>query len=141
MAESDTLVNALVGAVVSVVLAVLPFSPVLGGAVAGYLQRGDTNGGARVGGISGALAAIPLFLLAALVVAVASFVTIAPAGVPRSGLIAAAIFAVAVLVVALYTVGLGALGGVLGVMLADHRDETRVERVDEPDAGSTDDRH
>lgn len=132
MTESDTLVHALVGAVVAVVLAFVPFSPALGGAVAGYLEGDD---GARVGGIAGALAAIPLFLLAALVFVVASFVTIAPTGAPRGALVVAAFLALALLFVAAYTVGLGALGGVLGVIVADHYGERRAETA------VADDRH
>jgi len=41
----STLVNALVGGVAAVLLAFLPFSPVLGGALAGYLQGPDTGEG------------------------------------------------------------------------------------------------
>ncbi|MFC6727016.1 DUF5518 domain-containing protein, partial [Halobium palmae] len=38
---SDRWVNALVGAVVTVVLSFLPFSPLAGGGVAGYLDARD----------------------------------------------------------------------------------------------------
>lgn len=133
MAESDTLVNALVGAVVAVVLAFIPFSPALGGAVAGYLQRGDARDGARVGGIAGAIASIPLFLLAALVFVVASFITIAPAGVPRGAFVVALLFVLVLVFVAVYTVGLGALGGVLGVAVADRSEPQPVDAPDTAD--------
>lgn len=43
MSERNTVLNAAIGAAVSVVLTVLPFSPVLGGAVAGYLERGTAT--------------------------------------------------------------------------------------------------
>lgn len=63
MATEDTLLNALIGAVISVVLSFTVFSPILGGGVAGYLQRGTRMDGARVGALSGAIAVIPLVLL------------------------------------------------------------------------------
>jgi hypothetical protein len=55
-ASDGRLTNALIGAVVTVVLPFVPFSPLLGGAVAGYLQERD---GFRVGAPSGAIAAVP----------------------------------------------------------------------------------
>ena len=66
MAQGDTLLNALIGAVVSVVLAFLPFSTVLGGAVAGYLQRGSREDGLRVGADAVVVAAVPLLLFGVL---------------------------------------------------------------------------
>ena len=55
--------NALIGAVVTVVLSFTGFSPLVGGGVAGYLQRGERMDGARVGAISGVFATIPFVLL------------------------------------------------------------------------------
>nr|WP_310918613.1 DUF5518 domain-containing protein [Haloarcula sp. S1CR25-12] len=43
MGEHDTLLNAVIGVVASVVLGFVPFSTVLGGAVAGYLEGGTTT--------------------------------------------------------------------------------------------------
>jgi hypothetical protein len=60
MAEGDTLVNAVLGAVVTVILSFLPLSPILGGLLAGYLQGGDRADGARVGALAGVIAMIPL---------------------------------------------------------------------------------
>lgn len=62
MGEGDTLINAIIGAVVSVVLSPLQFSPIIGGAVAGYLEGSDSNEGVRVGTLSGLFAAIPFML-------------------------------------------------------------------------------
>lgn len=81
--ERDTLVsrtlgNALVGAVVSVVLFLVPLSPALGGAVAGYLGRGDAVEGATVGSLSGAIAAVPGTVVGVLLAAV--FVVAPPDG-------------------------------------------------------------
>jgi|APHM01.1.fsa_nt_gi hypothetical protein len=60
MGTGDTWMNALIGAAVTVVTSFTGVSPVIGGAVAGYLNRVD---GATVGALSGALAAVPLVLL------------------------------------------------------------------------------
>lgn len=63
-AESNTPVNALVGAVVTVITSpALPFAAIAGGALAGYLQSADTWEGVRVGALSGLVASIPAFLL------------------------------------------------------------------------------
>jgi hypothetical protein len=63
MGKGDTLLNAVLGAVVTVVLSFTGFSPILGGGVAGYLQRETRRDGAVVGAISGALATIPFLFL------------------------------------------------------------------------------
>ena len=64
MAEGDTGVNVLLGAIATVILgSAVPFAPVLGGAIAGYLQGGDRSEGLRVGLYAGLVALIPLFLL------------------------------------------------------------------------------
>ena len=64
MAEGDTWVNALIGGVITVVIAgFVPFGSVIGGAVAGYLQGGDRNDGLKVGALAGLIALIPFVLL------------------------------------------------------------------------------
>ena len=113
MSDRSTLVNAFLGAVVSVVLAFLPFSPVLGGGVAGYLERRD---GVRVGAISGAITALPLGFLLVVVVLFWSIFVIVPDPVVGGGLLLLSLIVLAgVVVVALYTVVLSAVGGYLGV--------------------------
>ena len=105
--EPNTLMNALVGAVVTVVGApLLPFSALFGGAVAGYMQRKD---GAKVGAISGAIAAVPALFVAWLFAAVFFFSVEPMLGL--GGLLAFVIVAV----VLGYLVLAGALGGLLGV--------------------------
>ncbi|MFC4248252.1 DUF5518 domain-containing protein [Natribaculum luteum] len=124
---SNTLVNAVVGAVVTVVLSFLAFSPIVGGAVAGYLERRD---GLRVGAISGAIAAIPLVTLAFLFVGFFGFFA---TGAPGFFVFFAAI---ALPFGLLYSIGLSALGGYVGVYLADEfRDD-----LDRPSARSPHDR-
>jgi uncharacterized membrane protein YbhN (UPF0104 family) len=56
MVTHEELTNAAIGAVVTILTSFVPFSPILGGAVAGYLHGRD---GPKVGAISGAIAAIP----------------------------------------------------------------------------------
>jgi len=121
MSESSPYVNALVGAAATVVLSFVPFSPIMGGALAGYLQAGDEREGAKVGAIAGVFATIPLLLFLFLIFGIFSFLAISPNG--SGGLLFLAfLVAVIVSVVALYAVGLSAIGGVVGATLADRGD-------------------
>ena len=104
------LVDALLGAVVSIVLSVLPFSPVLGGAVAGYLHRAE---GAKVGALSGAFAAIPLGGIFFLLVGVFAFVPVV-GGAPRAALALPVLLLIIFAVALVYTVVLSTVGGVIG---------------------------
>jgi hypothetical protein len=126
MAEGDTLLNALVGAVVSVVVSFVPFSPVLGGAVAGYLQAGDSSDGLRVGAVAGFLAGIPILVAALALAFVLGFVGFGAMTMdPQAGagtLLFAVFGVVATLLGALYTVGLSAAGGWLGNYVATDTD-------------------
>jgi len=117
MTTGNTLLNALIGAVAATVLAFVPFSPVLGGALAGYLQGGDRSDAVRVGALSGLFAAIPLVVI---LLVVASVIPFLPAfGMAGSVTALLGVFAlVAFGIVLLYSIGLGALGGVLGRYLA-----------------------
>ncbi|MEF8782045.1 MAG: DUF5518 domain-containing protein [Haloarculaceae archaeon] len=127
MAEGDTLVNALLGALVSVILApLIPFSPAAGGLLAGYLEGGGRDDGLRVGAISGAIALVPLLVVAVLLANVLFFFLSGTMGGPRMfggiGLVVllfGTVFAVA------YTVGLSALGGWLGNYLKHEADVGR----------------
>lgn len=114
MAEGDTLVNALLGAVVAIVLTFLPLSPMLGGLVAGYLQGGDRGDGVRVGAIAGVIAFLPVAGFGVLVFGFGAFYLVG--GLPlRLGVAGVVVFLLFMLVVVgLYTVGLAALGGWLG---------------------------
>jgi len=113
MADGDTLLNALLGAVVSVVLSFLPFSPLLGGLLAGYLQGGDRSDGARVGAISGVFALVPILGFLLLLGGVWGFFLLG--GMPlRFGAIGAFLVFLLFVLVGAWTVGLSALGGWLG---------------------------
>ena len=122
MAEGDTLVNAVIGALVNVVAgSFLPFGPVIGGAAAGYLQGGSREDGLKVGAIAGVIALIPIFLFLTLfgglffaIVAGGTMGGGMPGGFPMA---AGGIGFVVVLFFifgAVYVVGLSALGGYLG---------------------------
>lgn len=124
MATENTLLNALIGAVISVVLSFTVFSPILGGGVAGYLQRGTRMDGAGVGALSGAIAVIPLVLLLFFVFGTFLFsipVTGAPAGAAPGGFFI--LFSLFLFGFGLaWVVALSTLGGYLGAYLATETD-------------------
>ena len=121
MGEGDTFVNALVGAVVTVVLSFTGFSPLLGGGVAGYLQRGERSDGIRVGALSGAIAAIPFLLLFGVF---GSFVFTGSMMGPGMGVAGATalVFIFGFVFALAWSVALSAVGGYLGVYLATETD-------------------
>lgn len=134
MTDRSLLVDALLGAVVAVVLAFLPFSTLLGGAVAGYLHRED---GLKVGAVAGALASLPLL---GVVMLAMGFFLVVPVGagmgwmggmeVPLAAPLALVVLASFLfLFLAAYAVGLSALGGLLGEYLAEELegDDTAAE--------------
>ena len=124
MSEGDTVVNAVIGAVVTVVLTFTGFSPILGGIVAGYLQRGERVDGARVGALSGAIAILP-FLLLFFVFGGFLFTGSMMGGgmgVPGGFVV---VFLFGVVFALVWVVGLSALGGYLGVYLATETDVGR----------------
>ena len=108
--------NAVIGAIVTIVLSFLPLSPVLGGSCSGYLQQGSQREGAKVGGLAGLLASIPLFLS---LLVIAPIFVFAPFGVPAMPFnpLGFAVFLFIMLLI--YTVGLGIVGGVVGVYLGE----------------------
>ena len=112
--SSNTYINAIIGALVSVVTGFFVpfFSPVIGGGVAAYLEGADTEDGAKVGALSGVFAAIPLVLVGFFVIAVLLGAPSSPA--------ALGVFGFLIIVFGLVlTVGLSALGGVLGIYAKD----------------------
>jgi hypothetical protein len=107
-----------IGAVVTVVTSFVPVSPVLGGAVAGYLGRSDGSNGVRVGAFSGLVTAVPVIVLFAFLVGGAAVVG-AEIGVGLGATAVALVLLFALVVTVVTVVGLSALGGYLGVKLAD----------------------
>ena len=114
MAEGDTLVNALIGAVVAVVLTFIPLSPMLGGLVAGYLEGGDRSDGIRVGAIAGVIAFLPLVGVGVLLFGFGAFFLLGGFPGAVGGVVVVFLVLFGLVVVGLYTVGLSALGGWLG---------------------------
>jgi hypothetical protein len=107
----DSLVHALIGAVVTILLSFTGFSPLIGGAVAGYLHKDD---GLRVGAISGAIASIPLVLI---ILVGATFLAIVPD--PFAAGLGLLVILLVIVVLGGITVGLSAIGGIAGVYVAN----------------------
>jgi hypothetical protein len=116
MAEGETLVNAVLGALATIVLSpFVPFAPVAGGAVSGYLQGGRRDDGLRVGAVSGAIALIPVVLVVFFVGGIFLTMFTGGFGMPGAmGGLGAVILIFGLLFAVVYTVGLSALGGWLG---------------------------
>lgn len=119
-AAPDSITLAIVGAVVTIVTSFVPLSPVLGGTVAGYLSESDTSGGARIGAYAGLVAAIP-FTLLGLFVLTGLAVAAAELGLAGLSVVGTLAMVFAILVSVVYLVGLSALGGYLGVKIANHQ--------------------
>jgi hypothetical protein len=119
--EGQFLVNAVVAAVVGVVLGFVPLSPALGGAVGSYLNGGTRSTGLKLGAVAGLLAAVPVFAGGAL------FALVAIGGGPgaRSFVVFLVFVLVVLLFTALYVVGLSAAGGWAGIYLRERRDGRR----------------
>lgn len=114
------LINGFLGGVVAVLLAFLPFSTVLGGVVAGYLQGPDRRAGLRAGALAGVVALIPLLLVAFLVAGLFVIVPASPGGPgPRFGVFFVLLALTVLGVLGIYTVGGGALGGYIGSYLKE----------------------
>lgn len=120
----DTVANAIVGAVVSVLTSFVPLSPILGGLVAGYLQGGTNSDGAKVGAYSGLVAAIPMAVLFVFLVGGAVVVG-SELGIGLVSGFVALMLVFAGLIGAIYLAALGALGGYLGIRLGANDREPR----------------
>ncbi|MFP9193768.1 DUF5518 domain-containing protein [Natronosalvus vescus] len=125
MARSSMALHAFIGAIVGVVLSFIPFSTVLGGAVAGFLEGSDVRSGAIAGTLSGAVMFLPVAGGFALVVGFLGL-GLGFGGVPAGGFVAL-VFVLFVfgVFVAMYTIGLAAIGGLFGAMLAEEFPEQR----------------
>jgi len=108
------LVHGLIGGVLAVVFAFLPFSPALGGGVAGYLGGGTLGDGAKAGAVAGVVAFVPIVLVAGAALVFVPVVAVPDPGFSIGIWLVALVF---LLLLALYTVGLGVLGGALGAYL------------------------
>lgn len=113
--SGNTVANAGVGALATLVLVFLPFAPVVGGAIAGGLERGSVRDGTTAGAVTGLVLVVPLFLLAA---TLAPFALFAPAGVATIPGNATAFVVGGFLAVVVYAVGGASAGGAAGAYLA-----------------------
>lgn len=134
MGQGDTLLNALAGAAVTIVLSFTGFSALLGGAVAGYLQDQGRGDGARVGALSGAIATLPFVLLVVFVFGAFGLMGGMMMGGPGGpGMMAGGFgvlaFGLFLLLVLAWNAGLGALGGYLGVYVGQEFREGRADAV------------
>lgn len=121
--NAKPLVNAIIGASVTVVTSFVPLSPILGGAVAAWLEGSDRRDGLMVGTLSGALLALLLlpFLFFGLLL------------IPFDLGFTFVVMLFLVFVGAIYLVGFSALGGYVGAYLRDEfgfgsRSDARNER-------------
>jgi hypothetical protein len=111
---------AVIGAVATTVLSFLPFSPVLGSGLAGYLEHFGTGRSISVGALSGFLAVTPALVIL-FSVTFGIFAGLSDIQETGLGIVAAATMLVVSLFVGAYGAGLGALGGFAGGRLADSR--------------------
>lgn len=104
--------NALVGAAVTtVLLAIVPFSPIVGGAVSGYLEGSD---GIAVGALAGVIAVVPAFLLFALFGMLGLGIRLLS---PVLAGITIALLVFGFVLLLAYVIVLSALGGLIGAYL------------------------
>ncbi|MEF8901465.1 MAG: DUF5518 domain-containing protein [Halovenus sp.] len=110
--------HAVLGAVVAGVLSFIPFSPGIGGALAGYLERADSDRTISVGAFSGLLAMLPILVI--LLFVLVGLVT-GLSGIDQGGmaLLTGATMLFVLMIVATIGAGLGALGGFVGGRLAE----------------------
>ena len=117
MGQGDTLFNAVIGAVVTMVTSFVGVSPIIGGGVAAYLEKGDKSASIRIGALSGAIVVIPFVLFGLLI-----FGGISAGGASPAFFLVILLFVV--VLGAAYTVGLSALGGFIGWYI---REETTID--------------
>lgn len=113
--EPKTLRNAVLGAIVTVLLSFTAVSPLLGGALAGYLQREPPKQGVKVGAISGAIAIVPFFVVVFLGMVLVGMAG-ARTGLPGGMELAIILFVIFPLLAA-WNVGLSAAGGYVGASI------------------------
>lgn len=109
---------ALLGGLATALLSFLPFSPVIGGALAGYLERGESERTTSVGALAGVVPALPLLAVLAftLVGLVAGMLAV---GQPAVAIVLGVVLLFVVAFAAALAGGLGALGGWAGGRLAE----------------------
>ncbi|WP_267639676.1 DUF5518 domain-containing protein [Haloarchaeobius amylolyticus] len=116
--ENGFWINAAIGGVAAIVLSFVPFSPVLGGLISGYLER-DTrrNGSLKIGAASGAISLIPMLFVGVFFVGFGFLGALGGADAAMGVVFMLFLFAIIAVIGAIYTIGLGAAGGFLAHVL------------------------
>lgn len=111
---------ALLGGVITAAFSFVPFSPALGGAVAGYLEHDERHRSVSAGALAGLLPLLPIigFLIVAIGGLMDGLLTI---GESSMAMVVAVMMLISLLFLVIYTVGLGAVGGYIGGHVADRR--------------------
>lgn len=110
--------NAVIGTAITLFTAALPLSPILGGAVTGYLEGGPARNRARLGGLAGGLAALPLTLLVLFLGGAVVIVTL-ELELGTVGIIGIGGLLIGYATAVLYLIVLSALGAYLTTLLTD----------------------
>lgn len=113
---------AVLGGVATALLSFIPFSPVVGGAIAGFLERYESTRTVSVGTLAGFLPVVPILVLLGFVFAglIDGMQTVGQEGM---ALFLVAVLLLSGLIVALVGAGLGAIGGYLGGWIAESRSD------------------
>lgn len=111
---------AILGAVITAVFSFLPVSAALGGALAGYLERGESDRTVSVGAAAGVLPLLPMLAVGLSVFGglVSGLLAIDQVG---NAMFAGAVLVLSLLVAVVIGAGLGALGGYIGGRFAESR--------------------
>jgi len=122
--EGKTLLNVIIGAVVTVVVAAVPFvqgvAPAVGGGVAGYLQNRGWGSGAKVGAGVAFVFMIPAILL---ILVFSGFIaSVVP--MVGAGMLTGTFLFIVLLVVFFWTLVLAIVGGAVGGAVAGGSSET-----------------
>lgn len=118
MVEQTERRNAAIGAVVTIALSFTGVSPLLGGGLAGYLQKVPPRRGAKTGAISGGIAVGPILLVLGLGFGL-YLLQPSALGVP-GGMGLAVILLVMFPLLFAWIIGLSALGGYVGSYLSSN---------------------
>jgi len=111
---TPTWILGVAGAMIGAILSFIPFSPLLGGAAAAYVDPDMSRSGLGTGVLAGVFATAPV-LLVAVFAGIGLF-----AGVPGAATVAVlTVLGVGLLGSAVYLVGLSALGGYVGAWARD----------------------
>ncbi|MFP9061826.1 DUF5518 domain-containing protein [Natrialbaceae archaeon A-chndr2] len=123
--NKSTAIHALIGALVGAIISFIPFSTVIGGALAGFLEGPDNTEGFLAGLLAGIFLFIPALGSLLFVFGFLGF-GFGLGGLPFEGLaLSFVILSFIGFVVGLYTIGAAAVGGFIGAWAAREYPEQR----------------